>query len=106
VDGDASGSSIGRITTSGVVSTYTDPNINGPFAITSGSDGALWFTDYSFPFLGSSFGSIGRITTSGVVTDYTALGVYTPYDITSGPDGALWFVNLTNDSIGRITTPG
>jgi virginiamycin B lyase len=40
------------------------------------------------------------------VTDYTAPGVYTPYDITSGPDGALWFVNLTNDSIGRITTPG
>ena len=39
------GSSIGRITTVGVVTTYTDPSIDGPEGITAGPDGALWFTN-------------------------------------------------------------
>ena len=46
--------SIGRISTAGVVSNYTDPSISGPQRIAAGPDGALWFTDY--------FYSIGRIT--------------------------------------------
>jgi hypothetical protein len=51
--------SIGRITTSGTVTTYPAADINVidlANEITSGPDGALWFTNYG--------NSIGRITTS------------------------------------------
>ena len=59
--------SIGRITTAGVVTTYTDPTILSPGDITAGPDGALWFTDER---AGNS--SIGRIDPSThVVTSYT-----------------------------------
>ncbi len=48
---------IGRITTSGVVSLFPTPTANsGPTDITSGSDGAMWFTE--------AVGQVGRITTS------------------------------------------
>ena len=90
--------SIGRITSTGVVTNYTDSTIDGPNGITAGPDGALWFTN--------SWGnSIGRITTSGVVTNYTGSGIFHPIDITTGPDRALWFTEGF-DSIGRITTAG
>lgn len=70
--------SIGRITTAGAVTNYTDPSISDPSSITSGPDGALWFTDgEDLPFfvpgsvsLSTAASSIGRITTAGVVTSY------------------------------------
>jgi virginiamycin B lyase len=71
--------SIGRITTSGAVTDYTDPSITGPGGITTGPDGALWFTNGATSslfiggggaFLTGGSASIGRITTSGVVTNY------------------------------------
>ena len=37
--------SIGRITTGGVVTNYTDPGILIPEPITAGPDGALWFAN-------------------------------------------------------------
>jgi virginiamycin B lyase len=89
--------SIGRITTSGVVTDYTSPTINSPDSITAGPDGALWFTN-------DHGNSIGRITTSGVITNYTSSTIAAPDAITAGPDGAVWFTNSGNDSIGRITT--
>ena len=85
-------------------------------AITTGPDGALWFTvrivnDPVPPAnLGTYSGKIGRITTVGAITEYplpTANGY--PSEITMGPDGALWFtINVVNGSgkIGRITTAG
>lgn len=91
-----------------------------PTAITSGPDGALWFTSYG-PWLNGGTsntrtpGYIGRITTSGVVTLYP-LSSGQPVAITSGPGDALWFstsVTLvsrpntyTDGYIGRITTSG
>ncbi len=57
--------SIGRITTSGVITVYRSDDIQGPQAIVAGPDGAMWFTN-------DRDDSIGRITTSGVVTDYKA----------------------------------
>ena len=89
--------SIGRVTTAGVVTTYTDPSINRPQQITVGSDGALWFTNFNS-------NTIGRITTTGVVASYTTPGLSLPYAITAGSDGALWFTYL--GGIGRITTAG
>ena len=91
--------SIGRITTSGVVSNFTDPTISEPDWITVGPDGALWFTNF-----GNN--SIGRITTSGVVSNFTDPSISGPNGITAGPDGNLWFTNSNTNSIGRITTSG
>lgn len=89
--------SIGRISTSGVVSNFTGTGIETPLSITTGPDGALWFTMPS--------GSIGRMTTSGAVSVYQGTGSG-PIGITAGPDGALWFTNSQSNSIGRITTAG
>ncbi|MGD0379803.1 MAG: hypothetical protein ABSC30_07445 [Acidimicrobiales bacterium] len=91
---------IGRLSTSGVLTTFSDPSIDLPQGITTGPDGALWFTNE-----GSN--SIGRITTSGVVSNYSDPSVDAdPTSITAGPDGALWFTNTGSNSIGRMTTSG
>ena len=37
---------IGRITTAGEVTSYSDPSIDVPTGITTGPDGAVWFTSY------------------------------------------------------------
>ena len=94
--------SIGMITPTGVVTTFTGPTPNQsvflPSAIATGPDGALWFTNAN--------DTIGRITTSGVVTDYSASGIVEPNSITAGPDGAMWFTNSGTGTIGRITMAG
>jgi len=68
-----------------------------PEGITTGPDGALWFTDT----LG-----VGRITTDGTYASFPvsglARGARNP--IVSGPDGALWFGE--KGRIGRLTTTG
>ena len=70
--------------------------------ITSGPDGALWFTN-----TGPGFNSISRMTTAGKVTNYYSdPSIDDPEGITAGPDGALWFTNYGNNSIGRISTWG
>ena len=73
--------------------------------ITTGPDGALWFTNYTQ-------NKIGRITTTGTITEFTIPstmpdGVTSgPTGITAGPDGALWFTEKNTHKIGRITTTG
>jgi virginiamycin B lyase len=74
-------------------------------SITSGPDGALWFTAQT-----QAYGAIGRITTAGMVSWFPGplFDTY-PNNIASGPDGALWYtvVSLGNpDAIGRLTTTG
>jgi len=90
------GQSIGQMTTSGVIATYTDPGIGNPSAMTTGPDGAMWFL---------TGGGVGRITTSGAVTSYPEPAIPGLYSLAAGPDGALWFTNYGR-SIGRITTSG
>ena len=85
--------SVGRITTGGAVSSYTDPSVDFPYGIASGPDGALWFAN-------NSNNSIGRITTGGVIGDYTDPSIRGPVGIAAGPDGALWTANGGNSSIG------
>ena len=83
------------------VKQYPLQSPNQRWRITTGPDGALWFTE-------GPFDSIGRITTSGVVTHYPlpTKGGY-PYGITSGPDGALWFTMMDAEPfLGRITVGG
>jgi hypothetical protein len=80
---------------------YAIPTANsGPFGITAGADGALWFTEINAS-------KIGRITTGGTISEYAIpTSTSAPYDITSGPDGALWFTEYLTNKIGRITTGG
>jgi virginiamycin B lyase len=83
-----------------------------PTGITSGPDGALWFTEeYNTANL---VGIIGRMTTTGTVTEYP-ISAHTSAGrtsfvgkITSGPDGALWAPIYENGAsyIERITTAG
>src|SRR5262249_29864406 len=73
---------------------------SGPFGITAGPDGALWFSE----FTGNR---IGRITTGGTVTEFVIpTAASGPQGITTGPDGALWFAEAVVNKIGRITTAG
>ena len=92
-----SGTSIDRITTSGVITAFTSPLIDGPAGLTAGPDGAVWFAN-------AANSTIGRITTSGVVSVFTSPLITGPTGITAGPDGALWFTD--GNAIGRITTTG
>jgi streptogramin lyase len=43
---------VGRITTDGVVTSFTDPSIHGPNAITAGPNGSLWFVNGATATLG------------------------------------------------------
>ena len=72
-----------------------------PIGITTGSDGALWFTGryWSLPC-----GYIGRISTTGSITNFPLPANSSVGLITAGPDGALWFTDANN--IGRIATTG
>lgn len=95
---------IGRITTAGVVTQYPVRGAEFLYGITAGPDGALWFTD-------SFANRIGRITTGGEITQFplpTGFGQEygEPTGITTGPDGALWFAQVQWTNIGRITTAG
>ena len=73
----------------------------GPYGITTGPDGALWFTQVHA-------GRIGRATTGGAVRahqlDPATSG---PSLLTTGPDGALWLLtaNGEDDRLLRIARP-
>lgn len=116
---------IGRMTPSGVVTSFSLPQVPPPpgspagtadrtphpTSITAGPDGALWFTGIP--------GEIGRITTAGVVTEFDLPAVPPPPGsspgtastlakataIVAGPDGALWFTGVPGE-IGRISASG
>lgn len=100
---------IGRITTNGAVTEFSNGVTSEPASIAPGPDGALWFTE-------PRAGRIGRITTSGQVTEHSRGITPTeqPQDIAAGPDGAMWFTEyatygsyrLELSKIGRITMDG
>ncbi|HEY1778303.1 MAG TPA: hypothetical protein VGG41_19260 [Solirubrobacteraceae bacterium] len=86
---------------------FSSDQVGLPDAMTTGPDGALWFTDESIP------ASIGRIASSGAVTRYripTPAAGWTLASIVGGPDGALWFTEVPvkggPEAIGRMTTSG
>jgi streptogramin lyase len=80
----------------------------GPFGITAGPDGSLWFTEFNV-----NSNRIGRVTTAGVITDYSipsSSGTESA-GIVTGSDGNLWFTLADFDlgeaaAIGRITPAG
>jgi virginiamycin B lyase len=77
-----------------------------PNVITTGPDGALWFTE-AYTGTPGSGNKIGRITTAGVVTEFPIPTASSDTGcIAAGPDGALWFTGPAANKIGRITTDG
>jgi streptogramin lyase len=94
-------SAIGRIDpVTGQITEYTTGLTanSGPSEITTGSDGALWFTEK----VGNQIGRIDP--TTGQITEYK-MGLTAnsqPVGITAGPDGDLWFAESNTDLIGRI----
>jgi virginiamycin B lyase len=76
--------------------------VSGAGQITSGPDGALWFTEICVGLPGEHTG-IGRVTTGGAFQEFAGAAIGCPNDIMTGKDGALWFVN---DHVGRLTTDG
>ena len=93
--------SLGQLCTSLIAQTvsfteYPIPTAaSQPSRIATGSDGALWFTE----FTGNK---IGRSTTAGVITEFTVpTAASQPTGIASGPDGALWFTEQATSKIGR-----
>jgi len=106
--GESNANKIGRITTAGVVTEFSlppylsactsYPSNCGPYNLTFGSDGALWFT-------GSH--EIGRLPATGPAAVYSVSG--NPLGIAAGSDGAIWFTEIASNQaayIGRITTSG
>lgn len=90
-----------RLTTSGAVTQFqlSPAFFAPPYAITKGSDGAVWFTEGN---------GIGRITTSGVVTNYPLSPDAGVHDIVSCPQacisvhGRLWFTEYIADKVGKL----
>ena len=74
----------------------------GPYSITTGPDGNVWFTE-------NNTNVIGKVTPTGTFTQYSLPdGAMRPIFITNGPDGNLWFTErgTTGGKIGRITPTG
>lgn len=68
----------------------------GPFAITLGPDGNMWF--------GGGAGQIGRITPAGRITEFTrgrTPGMLVG-DLTTGPDGNIWATGAGTGGSGAI----
>jgi len=115
---------IGRISTSGQVTTYLVPWPGVPRGLTTGPDGAIWFAGDPVCWRNSPvtntyscYGAIGRVTTAGAFTAFTSPTgqILHVSGMSVGPDGALWFVNynlpgqgqpVASGDIGRITADG
>lgn len=124
---------VGRMTPAGVITEFLVPGHDtlpagmtsacALTAMTSGSDGNLWFDlinneiDKTSGRLISTDNEIGRITPTGVITEFPVpsnddIPTRSPYDtldhITSGPDGNLWFglISYKIDNTGATTAFG
>jgi virginiamycin B lyase len=88
---------IGRITTSGAITTFDVASNSQLPRIVTGNDGNLWFT------VDSPADKVGRITPTGTVTLFNVPGVNSrPFGIALGADGKLWIGEQGIDEVGRI----
>ncbi len=91
---------MGRITTDGRLREFQSgisPGAN-PSRITSGPDGALWFTELDND-------RIARVTLTGRITEYFVGRGSRPWGITSGPDKRIWFAAGAGNQVVRFTPP-
>ena len=99
---DQNGNGVGMVgfvdaTTGAITRIATPSEFNDPYALTTGPDGAIWFTE-------SFRNQLGRVVPSTQqVTEYTLpAGATAAYGITVGSDKALWFTEGGSSRIGRI----
>lgn len=109
---------IGRITSTGKVKEFALPTARdrhyGTYdSITSGPDGALWFTD-------SEVGKVGRITRHGSIKEFRLRGFWkpscansygghftcAPVSIVAGPGRAMWFLGQYGNAIVQLSLRG
>ena len=70
-----------------------------PWAITSGPDGNLWFTEL--------LGNVGKITTDGTITEHPVSDASGIAGIAAAPSGdALWFTENDAGLVGSIGLDG
>jgi virginiamycin B lyase len=83
------------------ITEYPIPTANsGPWTMSTGSDGALWFAE-------DQAHQIGRVTTAGAFTEYPVPFTNAALEtVAPGPDGALWFVDGDNNQIVRVAVDG
>ncbi len=90
---------IGKISTSGVVTTYQTPaNLNVGSITASPTNNSLWFTAEAYPVVFHLYPlQIGRITTDGTITVDPAesSSIIGNGPITFGPGGNLWYLGTT-----------
>ncbi|GIH08888.1 hypothetical protein Rhe02_69550 [Rhizocola hellebori] len=74
---------------------------SNPYAVTTGPDGSVWFSELTGTH------RIGRITLAGQITEYNT-EVNQIASLVAGPDSALWYVTSSGNSgvVGRMTTDG
>jgi virginiamycin B lyase len=92
---------IAKFSTAGqLLAEYPVPTARSqPWGITTGPDGALWFTE-------EEADQIGRITVNGSITEYPTQNCCFPTFITTGGDGRLWFTEELPGQIGAMSTNG
>lgn len=94
-----SGPDIGKMTTSGKVTTYNVGSYGG-FGITAGPDGRVWFPD-------PGNNRIGAVKTDGSgLTFYSKNLIGQAFNIVSAKDGNLYFSTGPTGAIGQITPKG
>lgn len=91
------GTHVGRVTTSGVVTEYQQTCGTYDGAIHGGPDGNVWFPDCA--------GNINRITPSGAITRFSVKG-HQLKGMALGKDNRLWFSDITAHTIDAITLSG
>lgn len=81
---------IGKITTSGTITEYSEPTSLGISSLGVGPDKRIWFTSFNSPW-------IGRISLSGQTKFFQNPFNNTPErSIIKGRDGNLWFANYND----------
>jgi virginiamycin B lyase len=91
---------------------YLVPGGGNPGGITTGPDGAIWFTQEGSSEIGRLDPRLAVPGTSNGITEYAVTTNPTPAtvpvldQIVAGPDGALWFTEPRDNEIGRMATTG
>jgi virginiamycin B lyase len=75
--------------------------MSSPDAITTGSDGNLWFTQGDVSQATSQIGQINP-TTHAIAEFPVPTATSVPAGIAAGPDGNLWFTESKGNNIGQI----
>lgn len=91
-----SNGAIGRLSTSGLYTSYADSDTSPGGAMTRGPDNDLWFA-------GCSCG-IGKVTPGGTFSAFSSGISGGPSGIVAGPDGGIWYVSASggNAIVGRV----